>query len=57
LRALVAAARFAAHAQEPLKPGWVVMAGGATAAEALTAGAYVELEMQSLGRVAFPVTA
>ena len=47
LRALVAAARFAAHAKEPLKPGWIVMAGGATAAEPLAAGAYVELEMQA----------
>jgi len=56
LRSLVAAARFAMHAQEPLKAGWVVMAGGATAAEALTAGTYVEMEMQSLGRVGFSVT-
>ena len=55
LRSLVAAARFAAQAQEPLKAGWVVMAGGATAAEALVAGAYVEMEMQSIGRVAFSV--
>jgi 2-oxo-3-hexenedioate decarboxylase len=35
LRSLVAAARFAAEADEPLQPGWIVMAGGATAAEAL----------------------
>jgi len=55
LRSLVSAARFAAEAQEPLKPGWVVMAGGATAAEALTAGTHVEMEMQSIGRVAFSV--
>ena len=56
LRALVAAARFAAVAKEPLQPGWIVMAGGATAAEALTAGTWVEQEIQELGRVAFSVT-
>jgi 2-oxo-3-hexenedioate decarboxylase len=55
LRALAAAARFAAEAGEPLQPGWIVMAGGATAAEALPAGAWVETEMQHLGRVAFSV--
>jgi 2-oxo-3-hexenedioate decarboxylase len=53
LRSLVAAARFAAEAKEPLKAGWIVMAGGATAAEALSPGVFVELEMQALGRVAF----
>lgn len=57
LRSLVSAARFAAEAKEPLKAGWIVMAGGATAAEALTAGTFVEMEMQHLGRVAFSVTA
>jgi 2-oxo-3-hexenedioate decarboxylase len=55
LRALAAAARFAAEAGEPLQPGWIVMAGGATAAEPLAAGAWVETEMQHLGRVAFAV--
>lgn len=55
LRSLVAAARFAEQAGEPLKAGWIVMAGGATAAEALAPGQYVELEMQHLGRVAFTV--
>lgn len=57
LRSLVAAARFAAIAGEPLQPGWIVMAGGATAAEALVAGTFVEMEMQHLGRVAFSVEA
>jgi len=33
------------------------MAGGASAAEALVAGTWVELEMQNLGRVGFHVTA
>jgi 2-oxo-3-hexenedioate decarboxylase len=55
LRALVAAARFAAQADEPLQPGWIVMAGGATAAEALAPGTWVEHEVQHLGRVAFSV--
>ncbi|MFN0302875.1 MAG: 2-keto-4-pentenoate hydratase [Burkholderiales bacterium] len=55
LRSLVAAARFAEEAGEPLEAGWIVMAGGATAAEALQAGTWVEMEMQSLGRVAFNV--
>ena len=55
LRSLVAAARFAAEAGEPLQPGWIVMAGGATAAEALTPGVWVETEIQSIGRVAFSV--
>ncbi|MCC2097506.1 MAG: fumarylacetoacetate hydrolase family protein [Hyphomicrobiales bacterium] len=57
LRSLVAAARFAGEAGEPLKPGWIVMAGGATAAEPLAAGQYVELEMEHMGRVAFGVSA
>jgi 2-oxo-3-hexenedioate decarboxylase len=57
LRALVAAARFAAEANEPLQPGWIVMAGGATAAEHLSPGVWVETEMQHLGRVAFSVQA
>jgi 2-oxo-3-hexenedioate decarboxylase len=55
LRSLVAAARFAAQADEPLEPGWIVMAGGATAAEALAPGTWVELEVQHLGRTAFHV--
>jgi 2-oxo-3-hexenedioate decarboxylase len=56
LRSLIAAARFAGEAGEPLKPGWIVMAGGATAAEPLVAGQYVELEMENMGRVAFGVS-
>ena len=55
LRSLVAAARFAAEAGEPLEAGWIVMAGGATAAEALAPGTWVETEIQHLGRVAFSV--
>lgn len=55
LRSLVAAARFAAEANEPLQQGWVVMAGGATAAEALAPGTWVECEIQGLGRVGFSI--
>ena len=56
LRSLVAAARLSAGADEPLEPGWLVMAGGATAAEALQPGQHVALEMQGLGRVEFNTT-
>lgn len=55
LRSLVVAARFAAEAGEPLEPGWIVMAGGATAAEPLAVGTWVENELQHLGRVGFSV--
>jgi len=55
LRSLVAAARMTAAAGEPLGAGDLVMAGGITAAEPLSAGQYVETEMQHLGRVAFSV--
>jgi len=57
LRSLVAAARFAEEHGEPLEAGWIVMAGGATAAEALQPGTWVEMEMQTLGRVGFNVAA
>jgi 2-oxo-3-hexenedioate decarboxylase len=53
LRSLVAAARFAAEAGEPLQTGWIVMAGGATAAEALSPNQHVEMEMERMGRVSF----
>jgi len=56
LRSLVAAARFAAEAGEPLQPGWIVMLGGASHAETLAAGAWVECEVQNLGRCGFTVT-
>lgn len=56
LRSLVAAARLSAAAGEPLQAGWIVMAGGATAAEALNPGQHILLEMQGLGRVEFNTT-
>lgn len=55
LRSLVAAARMAARGGERLEAGWIIMAGGATAAEALRPGLFVEAEVQYLGRVAFSV--
>ena len=55
VRSLVAAARMAAAGGERLEAGWIVMAGAATAAEALAPGIYVETEVQRLGRVAFSV--
>ena len=56
LRSLVAAARFAAQDDEPLQPGWIVMLGGASHAEALAPGIWVECEVQHLGRCGFTVT-
>lgn len=56
LRSLVDAARLSAAAGEPLQAGWIVMAGGATAAEPLERGQHVLLEMQNLGRVEFNTT-
>jgi 2-oxo-3-hexenedioate decarboxylase len=53
LRSLVAAARLVAESGEVLPEGSIVMAGGASAAEALAPNAWVELEMQHLGRVGF----
>lgn len=53
LRCLVEAARLAADAGLALEPGWVVMAGAATAAVALTPGDYIEAQTQGLGRAAF----
>ncbi|MGD9764476.1 MAG: 4-oxalocrotonate decarboxylase, partial [Candidatus Binatia bacterium] len=55
LRSLVTAARMVAAEGGRLEPGWVVMAGGATAAEPLSPKLYVETEVQHLGRVAFNV--
>lgn len=55
LRSLVAAARLAAAAGEPLQAGWVVMAGGATPAEWIEPGQTVSLEMERLGSVGFHV--
>lgn len=55
LRSLVAAARLVAQWGERLEAGWIVLAGGATAAHPLAAGMTVRTEMQSLGSVSFRV--
>jgi 2-oxo-3-hexenedioate decarboxylase len=55
LRSLVAAARLSAAAGEPLQAGWVVMAGGATAAEWIKPGQYVSVDMERMGSAGFHV--
>jgi len=55
LRSLVAAARLAAEAGEPLQAGWVVMAGGATPAEWIKPGNAISIEMERLGTAGFQV--
>jgi 2-oxo-3-hexenedioate decarboxylase len=55
LYSLVAAARLVAARGESLEPGDIVMAGGATAAEALAVGQFVKLEVERLGAVGFSV--
>lgn len=56
-RALADAARFAAETGDTLEAGYVVMAGGATAAEALRPGVHVRLAVEKLGHVGFSVAA
>ena len=56
IRSLVSAARLSTAAGEPLEAGWIVMAGGATAAEALAAGDFVRNTVQRLGAVGFSVS-
>jgi 2-oxo-3-hexenedioate decarboxylase len=55
LNSLVAAARLAAAQQLTLEPGWIVFAGGATAAGALRPGVKVSLQVEALGSVGFSV--
>lgn len=50
---LIAASRLAGAAGLVLQPGWVVLAGAATAAEALAPGDHVALDAQRLGHVTF----
>ena len=52
---LVAAARLVGERGDRLEPGDLVMAGGATAAETLVAGDFVELSVERLGSVSFKV--
>ena len=57
VRSLVAAARLTSEAGEKLEAGWIVMAGGATAAEALRPGINVRNTVEGLGSVSFNVLA
>ena len=51
IRSLVEAAKMVARWGEELKPGDIVLAGGATAAEPLSVGMCVKAEFQNLGLV------
>lgn len=55
VRSLVEAARMVADAGMRLEPGWIVLAGGATAAVPLAAGASYRIDVATLGRVGFSV--
>ncbi len=55
-RSLADAARFADETGDTLETGFVVMAGGATAAVALTPDTAVHLEVEALGSTGFTVT-
>jgi 2-oxo-3-hexenedioate decarboxylase len=56
IRSLVSAARLIGSVGESLQPGDIVLAGGATAAHALTPGDFVRTSFQNLGSVSFNVT-
>ena len=56
VRSLVAAARLAGTALGRLESGWIVLAGGATAAHSLKVGERIRLSMQNLGSVSIRVT-
>jgi 2-oxo-3-hexenedioate decarboxylase len=51
LRSLAAASRLAAEQELVLEPGWIVLAGGATAAVVLEPGRHVRLVAEQLGQV------
>ena len=55
VRSLVAAARLAGGTLGRLEAGWIVLAGGATAAHSLKVGERVRLTMQNLGSVSIRV--
>ncbi len=55
VRSLVEAARMVGEAGMRLEPGWIVLAGGATAAVPLAAGSSYRVTVESLGRVGFTV--
>ncbi|MAP93504.1 MAG: 4-oxalocrotonate decarboxylase [Ponticaulis sp.] len=55
IRSLIAASRLVEERGEVLEAGSIVLAGGATAAIALSAGDKVKLDVEQLGRVNFSV--
>jgi 2-oxo-3-hexenedioate decarboxylase len=55
VRSLVAAARIAGKAIGGLKAGWIIMAGGATAAHPLSVGQHVRTVIQNIGSVSIQV--
>jgi 2-oxo-3-hexenedioate decarboxylase len=57
VRSLMAAARLAAESGLTLESGWLVLAGGATAALPLVAGARVSVAVESLGTARLEVRA
>jgi 2-oxo-3-hexenedioate decarboxylase len=57
VRSLMAAARLAAESGLTLESGWLVLAGGATAALPLVAGARVSVAVESLGTAQLEVRA
>jgi len=57
LRSLAAASRIAAEHGMALEPGWIVLAGGATAAEWLRTKQHVRVVVERLGSVGFHVGA
>ena len=56
-RSLAAASRLVAEAGGELQAGWIILAGGATAAEALEPGVYVRNCVERLGQTGFSVNA
>ncbi len=55
IRSLIAAARLMAQRGASLKPGDIVLSGGATAAHPLSVGAYVRARFEALGQTSFHV--
>src|SRR5690606_35051360 len=55
IRSLAAASRLSTAAGERLEAGWIILAGGATAAEALQPDVHVRTVIEKLGTVAFSV--
>jgi len=56
VRSLAHAARISTQSGRKLEKGWIIMAGGATAAHALTPGDYVRNIVEDLGFTSFTVS-